>query len=134
LNRSPKLLKSFMREFWRQTAPHSSDRACSMFCVSDVPVVWCWVARKDGYIWLENIWSTQEGNGYGSKALDWFCTLADEFGVEIRGDIQPPHGGRLDYEELSAWYQRRGFSVDGREMCREPKIVPRRLASWPIPT
>src|SRR2546429_6489724 len=89
-----------MREFWRQTAPHSSDRACSMFCVSDVPVVWCWVARKDGYIWLENIWSTQEGNGYGSKALDWFCTLADEFGVEIRGDIQPPHGGRLDYEEL----------------------------------
>src|SRR5207249_6704772 len=111
-----------MREFWRQTAPHSSDRACSMFCVSDVPVVWCWVARKDGYIWLENIWSTQEGNGYGSKALDWFCTLADEFGVEIRGDIQPPHGGRLDYEELSAWYQRRGFSVDGREMCREPKI------------
>ena len=105
-----------------------------MFCVSDVPVVWCWVARKDGYIWLENIWSTQEGNGYGSKALDWFCTLADEFGVEIRSDTQTPPGGRLDYEELSAWYQRRGFSVDGREMCREPKIVPRRLASWPIPT
>jgi len=105
-----------------------------MFCVSGVPVVWFWVARKDGYIWLENIWSTQVGNGYGSKALGWFCALADEFEVEVRADIQPPDGGKLNYDALTAWYQRRGFIVEGHSMSRQPKAVPSRLASWPIPT
>ncbi len=94
---------SFMREFWNQTAPHPFDKTYSLFCILGVPVVWFQVGRKAGYIWLENIWSTQEGNGYGSKALDWFCALADKFGIEIRGNIYPPEAGRLNVEQLSAW-------------------------------
>ncbi len=116
-----------MRDFWNQTQAHPFTKTLSMFCVEGIPVVLFDVGTRDGAIWLENIHSTQEGHGYGSQALDWFCALADKHGVEIRGEIYPPQGSTLGVEELAAWYQRHGFTVDGHKICREPRIAPEKV-------
>lgn len=93
-----------------------------MFCVGNIPVVEFEVGTRDGAIWFEKIHSWQEGCGYGSLALDWFCSLADKHQVEIRGSIYSFQGGRLSMEELAAWYRRHGFTVDGRQIFRPPKV------------
>jgi hypothetical protein len=124
VNQPSDVLKSFMLDFWSQTKPHPFLKYISHFSVRDIPVVDFQVASRDGHIWLENIHSWQEGHGYGSMALDWFCSLADKHQVEIRGSIYPPGGGRMNVDELTAWYQRHGFTVNGREISREPKPIP----------
>jgi len=123
VNQPSDVLKVFMRDFWNQTQPHPFVKYISQFSVRNVPVVDFQVGHREGHIWLENIHSWQEGHGYGSMALDWFCALADKHGVEIRGEIYPPQGGKLSVEELTAWYQRHGFTVDGRKIHREPRVT-----------
>jgi len=121
MNQPPEVLQLFMQDFWSRTTPHPSLKYFSLYCINGIPVVAFEVITGDGHVWLERINSWQEGHGYGSQALDWFCTLADKHGVEIRGNILPPQGGKLTAEQLAAWYQRRGFNIDGIKICREPQ-------------
>lgn len=112
-----------MNDFWSETQAHPFIKYLSLFCVKGTPVVEFELAKTDGYIWFERIHSMQEGHGYGSQALDWLCALADKHGVEIRGNIYPPQGGKFTGEQLGAWYQRHGFHVDGVKIQREAKTT-----------
>lgn len=69
------------------------------------------------------------GQGYGSRMLDALCEMADRHQVALRFEVVP--SGRLDQEQISQWYARRGFEVieesvfdEGPAMGRSPKSVP----------
>jgi GNAT superfamily N-acetyltransferase len=78
----------------------------------------------DGAIRLSCIRSFERGKGYGSRALDWLCQLADAHGVTIKGHISPCGmvKPRLNKTQLRQWYKRHGFSVTERSsIVRVPK-------------
>jgi len=76
-----------------------------------------------GRVRLSCIRSPEKGKGHASAALDWLCKLADEYGVEIEGHIEPVGDKpRLNVNQLRAWYKRHGFSVILRtNIVRFPK-------------
>jgi GNAT superfamily N-acetyltransferase len=68
--------------------------------------------------------SLQRGQGYGSRALDWLCALADKHGVMLTGDAVPFGNTKpmLNKRQLKEWYARHGFIVSRRgELARTPK-------------
>jgi|SRR5882762_5286110 len=112
-----------MLDFYSQTKqhPHPMFSDVSVFYVRDVPVVHFQVfPSQSGYILLECISAVDEGHGYGSMALDWFCALADKYQVEIEGEITPFRGSRMDGQDLATWYQRHGFTVSEENISRKP--------------
>lgn len=54
------------------------------------------------------------GLGYGSRILDRVCELADEHGVALQIDVQPDGTTIMDVEALTAFYERRGFTVTAK--------------------
>jgi hypothetical protein len=67
----------------------------------------------DGSIHLGCIRPFERGNGDGRKALNWFCQLAKEHQVSVRGTIKPCGNTRprLNAKQLRDWYKRHGFTV-----------------------
>lgn len=71
-----------------------------------------------------------EGLGFGSRMLDTICRIADQHGVALYIEIVPT--GRLSEEDLSGWYEKRGFeslesqvyAQEGHAMERSPRPVP----------
>lgn len=63
----------------------------------------------EGVTWIHRINVPKEarGNGYGSQLLQQLLDDADAEGVTLGLEIGPSDG--LGYEELEAWYMRRGF-------------------------
>lgn len=51
------------------------------------------------------------GLGHGSKLLDEICGEADMDGIKLHLEISPSDG--LDYNQLDAWYRKRGFKYRG---------------------
>jgi hypothetical protein len=119
--RAPKeVLTAFMAEFNAHTTENRYATYQRYLSKDGCPVVAFEINPADDYIYFENILSLQEeGKGYGSYALDWVCALADKHGVELRGRIQPPGGGRLDAVQLAAWYKRHGFRIEQSHICYE---------------
>jgi hypothetical protein len=82
--------------------------------------------RRDEVITISMIRALRERRkGEGSLALDWLCDLADKHDVILSGYIKPAGTTRprLTVQQLTKWYQSRGFQVAGRIMCRTPKKV-----------
>ena len=73
---------------------------------------------------LELIRAETKGKGHGSKALRKLCELADKHKISISGQCAPCSldGAGLDWNQLTAWYERHGFKFDssGIDMCRKP--------------
>lgn len=62
------------------------------------------------------------GNGLGSKLLDEILADADAEGQALQLEILP--SGPLDYDQLEAWYKRRGFRrTVGGYMKRTPAAL-----------
>jgi len=54
-----------------------------------------------------NVPVAYRGQGFGSKLLDQILADADAEGVAIQCEVSP--SGGLNYDQLTAWYMRRGF-------------------------
>ncbi len=79
------------------------------------------VSLFDGAVLLSAIQTVQQGNGFGSEALDWLVALAREHDVQIRGDVVRFGGkGGMSLAQLRLWYRRHGFSVDNRDRMYWP--------------
>lgn len=73
-------------------------------------------------IHLSSIRTYTQGEGWGSKGLQWFCSLADKHGVRIELDPYPFGSGGLSEPDLKAWYSRNGFKhYRGNLYVREPR-------------
>jgi hypothetical protein len=67
-----------------------------------------------------NVPEIYRGHGYGSALLDRILADADEEQVTLRLEIFP--SGGLDYDQLVAWYERKGFMMTpSGYMKRQPR-------------
>jgi hypothetical protein len=108
----------FMRAFRRATRPaRPTVDGCPQRRRKSV-TVGIYVV-DDTTIGFRQITSRRHGKGHGSECLDWLVGLADKFGVGIIGWIEPNCDGHLTFDQLKAWYSKRGFIVeDGSWACR----------------
>lgn len=111
-------IDSFNQEFLENTWPNpmnNREQVLGTFAAFSLTV---WQEA----ITIQSIRSLNRGSGYGSKALDWLCALADEHDVTLNGTVEPiGKKPRLNVLQLKQWYARHGFKVKGRSICREPK-------------
>jgi len=117
-NRHNDKLDQFMANFNSQTTPNPLNQAGRIR--NDVEYE---ATAFDGYVYLNLIRSLDQQRGNGSQGLDWFCALADKYGVSIHLDADQPVGvDGLSQTQLIQWYRRHGFSVarDGSYMVRNP--------------
>lgn len=100
-------LKAFMEAFKAETSAHPflgfmriwQNKVCFE------------VSPFDGAIWLSCIQTIDSKQGDGSKALDWFKSLAITHGVMLHGNIKPVGKDGLNRKALRDWYKRHGFRV-----------------------
>lgn len=117
-------LDAFMAEFAAQTT--RLNRV--MFAWNQNPDILFEVKPFDGAIslgYIGNCMLDNRGQGQGSLALDWFCSLADKHEVTVTLNVQTifRRGERhLDKRQLRNWYKRRGFTGlrGSRAMKRTP--------------
>ena len=119
---SPELL-AYMEDFRAGTQPNplgARDRVWGGEVLVEI-------RPFDKRIHISDIMSLHRGQGYGSKALQWLCSLADKHGVAM--SLTPSAFGsenaqELDDEQLKAWYTRHGFKPHrGSLMVREPQTT-----------
>lgn len=87
-----------------------------------------WQVTEEGVYHISriNVPPEHRGKGIGSRLLDEACVDADREGVMLSLCLFP--SGGLDYDQLKAWYERRGFvEVMTDIMERTPKIGVRPL-------
>lgn len=73
---------------------------------------------SDKDVGIKNIEAVEQGMGYGSEVLEIIIDNADELGVNLWVDIQPPiDASPIDWavsiRRLIDWYKRYGFQEDG---------------------
>ncbi len=83
--------------------------------------IYAFIARHNkNCVILKKIYTTEHGKGYGSKALNLLCEIADLnqcsillIIVPFKPDIETT-GKKLTTWELFKWYSRLGFTKDRR--------------------
>src|SRR5262245_6059451 len=105
--------ESFMAAFEAGTAPHPF--APHVFRIWDGRVLFE-VQGLDRKHWradvrLGFIQALEPGHGDGSRALEWFLSLARDHGAIVTGSVQRKGERGLTQRQLRAWYKRHGFHV-----------------------
>lgn len=92
-------------------------------------------ASPDGSVWLKSIRALTPQKGDGSAMLKQLTKLADEHGVEIKGEAVP-FGKSMSASKLKKWYVSHGFMMNGEEFTYTPtprlKIGSGAMRSIPI--
>lgn len=92
-------------------------------------------ASPDGSVWLKSIRALTPRKGDGSAMLKQLTKLADEHGVEIKGEAVP-FGKSMSASKLKKWYVSHGFMMNGEEFTYTPtprlKIGSGAMRSIPI--
>jgi hypothetical protein len=87
-------------------------------------------ASPDGSVWLKSIRALTPKKGDGSAMLKQLTKLADENGVEIKGEAVP-FGKSMSAAKLKKWYVAHGFTLNGEEFTYTP--TPRlKIGSGPM--
>ena len=73
----------------------------------------CFTVFRRG-LWIHNFVSqSHRRHGHARASLRAICQIADEFGSEIYGKVEPNNAGGLEdgasFEKLMRWYAREGF-------------------------
>ena len=66
-----------------------------------------------------NVMEQYRGQGFGTKVLDLILADADAEGVTLF--LEPSPSGGLTMDELTAWYERHGFTWGAGHMARRPQ-------------
>jgi hypothetical protein len=85
---------------------------------------------------IDNISSTPQKAGWGTKAMTMLCTLADEMGIILMLEVETGESEWDDEEDsapsdehdLVEWYYRFGFEIEWSlttrvQMVRQPKSI-----------
>jgi GNAT superfamily N-acetyltransferase len=111
--RSRKFIAEFIATTW---ANPFNNRERVLFQAAAIALM----IYGDDHIEIRCIRSLHRNQGFGSMAIDWLCKLADKYGVELTGAIEPCGDirPRLGVRQLVSWYRRHGFTVIGRTISR----------------
>ena len=99
---------TFMRAYRRSTVPNpcnDRERVWGCAAIALEP-------RDDDVVQLNMVRALLKQQGWGTRALQWLCQLADRHGCTLVGRIVPTGKlPRLNKCQLKRWYTQHGFTV-----------------------
>ena len=99
----------------RTFAYHREDGSLGVVLFEIIP------AELPDTVDLRVILAAEPLHGDGTHALKWLRDLCDNHGVFLMGVISPIGSQPLNLDQLTAWYRRHGFDVQGKQMQRRPQ-------------
>jgi hypothetical protein len=113
-------LSAFNKDFLDGTTPHPLMPKFRLFH----NVVVLEVYTFNGCIILGLVQSLEPRVGYGSAAVKWLCSLADEHQLEIKGTVRRLGKEGFNQRGLKRWYKSLGFHVSyNNTITRKPAQV-----------
>lgn len=117
---APPGASALLRELYNQTVPvpgmRRDERAVQ--CLKGMaPDEWMMLTVRDGspsVVYLTELFvpADYRGRGFGTLGLQWFLSLVDKHGYEVRSHVNPfGRQGGLGKRALAAWYKRHGFAI-----------------------